>query len=65
MYTQYENTSALTPDGGLINGVGALSQGEHPNEINAGQHSEYLTVPITLSECDRQFGFIRFYQMII
>ncbi len=26
---QYNDTSALTPDGGLINGVGALSRGKH------------------------------------
>ncbi len=25
----YNNTSALTPDGGIINGVGSLSQGKH------------------------------------
>ena len=27
--TDYGLTSALTPDGGLINGVGALSQGQY------------------------------------
>ena len=31
---KYEKTSALTPDGGLINGVRVLSQGKH---LEAGQ----------------------------
>ena len=37
----YNYTSALTPDGGLINGVGALSQEKY---LIAGQH---LTVPLS------------------
>ncbi len=30
----YACTSALTPDGGLINGVGALSKGKHLRDIS-------------------------------
>ncbi len=35
MHIQYIilNTSALTPDGGLINGVGELSQGNFRNAL--------------------------------
>ena len=37
----YTVTSALTPDGGLINGFGALSQGKH---LRAGQTFKFLSV---------------------
>ncbi len=46
----YSDTSALTPDGGLINGVGALSHGKHLKAVIAISRN-FLRTPGETHRC--------------
>ena len=44
----YVATSALTPDGGLINGVGALSQKKHLRVYSISGHFDCIPHPVQI-----------------